>query len=315
MAFASAGLPPPALNAAPLPRARRAAATARKRAANDGQTIGVKRRLNSELESARMDVDDAKEGDTRVVDATQMAAEAAAGADRGTKCLLHVALAARDGTHIPDIQNTTALVTEVRQLIKKTPGGEAQPARSAISVPIIGTSRAICVAFNGESEARASLEHYAGGGVLQLPAPDDITITFVALDASEWGKQAEARETQATTESDGLIAIRTATSSFHVMWKGSSSGDQKPWAGAWHCARSTAAPQPRSEASVWSSRVSAGRQMARPTCFEPRSSAHQPRSARDCRPNRTPSRERQPRRIARSSCSARSMKRPSGTAK
>ena len=71
MAFASAGLPPPALNAAPLPRARRAAATARKRAANDGQTIGVKRRLNSELESARMDVDDAKEGDTRVVDATQ----------------------------------------------------------------------------------------------------------------------------------------------------------------------------------------------------------------------------------------------------
>ncbi|EOD21612.1 hypothetical protein EMIHUDRAFT_240983 [Emiliania huxleyi CCMP1516] len=200
MAFASAGLPPPALNAAPLPRTRRAAATARKRAANDGQTIGVKRRLNSELESARMDVDDAKEGDTRVVDATQMAAEAAAGADRGTKCLLHVALAARDGTHIPDIQNTTALVTEVRQLIKKTPGGEAQPARSAISVPVIGTSRAICVAFNGESEARAFLEHYAGGGVLQLPAPDDITITFVALDASEWGKQAEARETQATTD-------------------------------------------------------------------------------------------------------------------
>ena len=208
MAFASAGLPPPALNAAPLPRARRAAATARgKRAANDGQTIGVKRRLNSELESARMDVDDAKEGDTRVVDATQMAAEAAAGADRGTKCLLHVALAARDGTHIPDIKNKTALVTEIRQLVKKTPGCEAQPA-SAISVPIIGTSRAVCVAFSGESEARAFLEHHAGGGAIQLPAPDDITIHFVALDASEWGRQAEARELQAATESDGLIGHR-----------------------------------------------------------------------------------------------------------
>ena len=60
---------------------------------------------------------------------------------------------------------------------------EAQPA-SAISVPIIGTSRAICVAFSGESEARAFLEQYAGGGVLQLPAPDNITITFVALDAT-----------------------------------------------------------------------------------------------------------------------------------
>ena len=155
-----------------------------------------------------MDVDDAKEGDTRLVDATQMAAEAAAGADRGTKRLLHVALAARDGSHIPDIQNKTALVTEVRQLIKKTPGGEAQQA-SAISVPVIGTSRAICVAFNGESEARAFLEQYAGGGVLQLPAPDNITITFAALDATVWGKQAEARETQATTDSDGLLAIRT----------------------------------------------------------------------------------------------------------
>ena len=67
----------------------------------------------------------------------------------------------------------------------------------------------ICVALNGESEARAFLEHYAGGGAIQLPAPDDITIHFVALDASEWGRQAEARELQAATESDGLIAIRT----------------------------------------------------------------------------------------------------------
>ena len=82
MAFASAGLPPPALNAAAAEGAARGRDGAQ--AANDGQTIGVKRRLNSELESARMDVDDAKEGDTRLVDATQMAAEAAAGADRGT---------------------------------------------------------------------------------------------------------------------------------------------------------------------------------------------------------------------------------------
>ena len=77
------------------------------------------------------------------------------------------------------------------------------------SVPIIGTSRAICVAFNGEKEARAFLDHHAGGGVLQLPPPDNITINFAALDAAEWGKQAEARELQAATESDGLIAIRT----------------------------------------------------------------------------------------------------------
>ena len=76
-------------------------------------------------------------------------------------------------------------------------------------MPIIGTSRAVCVAFSGESEARAFLEHHAGGGAIQLPAPDDITIHFVALDASEWGRQAEARELQAATESDGLIAIRT----------------------------------------------------------------------------------------------------------
>ena len=76
-------------------------------------------------------------------------------------------------------------------------------------MPIIGTSRAVCVAFSGESEARAFLEHYAGGGVLQLPAPDNITITFAALDATVWGKQAEARETQATTDTDGLLAIRT----------------------------------------------------------------------------------------------------------
>ena len=45
-----------------------------------------------------------------MVDAAQMAAAAAAGTDRGTKRLLHVALAARDGKHIPDIQNMTALL-------------------------------------------------------------------------------------------------------------------------------------------------------------------------------------------------------------
>ena len=74
---------------------------------------------------------------------------------------------------------------------------------------LVGTSRAICVAFSGEREARAFLDHHAGGGVLHLPAPDGITINFVALDAAEWGKQAEARELQAATESDGLLAIRT----------------------------------------------------------------------------------------------------------
>ena len=98
------------------------------------------------------------------------AAAAAAGTDSTTKRLLHVALAARDGTHIPDIKNKTALVTEIRQLVKKTPGCEAQPA-SAISVPIIGTSRAVCVAFSGESEARAFLEHHAGGGAILHTAP------------------------------------------------------------------------------------------------------------------------------------------------
>ena len=206
MAFASAGLPPPVLNAAAAEGAARGRDGAQE--ADDGQRLGVKRRLDGELASARVNDDDAKEGDTIMVDAAQMAAAAAAGTDRGTKRLLHVALAARDGSHIPDIQNKTALVTEVRQLIKKTPGGEAQQA-SAISVPIIGTSRAICVAFSGESEARAFLEQYAGGGVLQLPAPDNITITFAALDATVWGKQAEARETQATTDTDGLLAIRT----------------------------------------------------------------------------------------------------------
>ena len=206
MALASAGLPPPVLNAAAAEGAARGRDGAQE--ADDGQRLGVKRRLDGELASARVNDDDAKEGDTIMVEAAQMAAAAAAGTDRGTKRLLHVALAARDGSHIPDIQNKTALVTEVRQLIKKTPGGEAQQA-SAISVPIIGTSRAICVAFSGESEARAFLEQYAGGGVLQLPAPDNITITFAALDATVWGKQAEARETQATTDSDGLLAIRT----------------------------------------------------------------------------------------------------------
>ena len=69
-----------------------------------------------------------------------------------------------------DIQNTTALVSEIRQLLRKTPGCEAQPA-SAISVPIIGTSRAVCVAFSGESEARAFLEHHAGGGAILHTAP------------------------------------------------------------------------------------------------------------------------------------------------
>ena len=46
MAFASAGLPPPALNAAAAEGAARGRDGAQ--AANDGQTIGVKRRLNSE---------------------------------------------------------------------------------------------------------------------------------------------------------------------------------------------------------------------------------------------------------------------------
>ncbi|EOD36402.1 hypothetical protein EMIHUDRAFT_226441 [Emiliania huxleyi CCMP1516] len=100
---------------------------------------GVKCRLDGELASARVGVDDAKGGDTIMVDATHMAAAAAAGTDSTTKRLLHVALAVRDGTHIPDIQNKTALVTEIRQLVKKTPGCEAQPA-SAISVPVVGTS-------------------------------------------------------------------------------------------------------------------------------------------------------------------------------
>ena len=90
--------------------------------ADDGQRLGVKRRLDGELASARVNDDDAKEGDTIMVDAAQMAAAAAAGTDRGTKRLLHVALAARDGKHIPDIQNTTALVSEIRQLLRKTPG-------------------------------------------------------------------------------------------------------------------------------------------------------------------------------------------------
>ena len=206
MALASAGLPPPALNAAAAEGAARGRDGAQP--TNDGQTTGVKRRLDGELAGARVNDDDAKEGDTIMVDAAQMAAAAAAGTDSTTKRLLHVALAARDGTHIPDIKNKTALVTEIRQLVKKTPGCEAQPA-SAISVPIIGTSRAVCVAFSGESEARAFLEHHAGGGAIQLPAPDDITIHFVALDASEWGRQAEARELKAATESDGLLAIRT----------------------------------------------------------------------------------------------------------
>ena len=163
MAFASAGLPPPALNAAAAEGAARGRDGAQE--ADDGQRLGVKRRLDGELASARVNDDDAKEGDTIMVDAAQMAAAAAAGTDRGTKRLLHVALAARDGKHIPDIQNTTALVSEIRQLLRKTPGCEAQPA-SAISVPIIGTSRAVCVAFSGESEARAFLEHYAGGGAI-----------------------------------------------------------------------------------------------------------------------------------------------------
>ena len=57
----------------------------------------MKRRLDGELASARVNDDDAKEGDTIMVDAAQMAAAAAAGTDRGTKRLLHVALAARDG--------------------------------------------------------------------------------------------------------------------------------------------------------------------------------------------------------------------------
>ena len=148
MAFASAGLPPPALNAAAAEGAARGRDGAQE--ADDGQRLGVKRRLDGELASARVNDDDAKEGDTIMVDAAQMAAAAAAGTDRGTKRLLHVALAARDGSHIPDIQNKTALVTEVRQLIKKTPGGEAQQA-SAISVPIIGTSRAVCVAFSSHT--------------------------------------------------------------------------------------------------------------------------------------------------------------------
>ncbi|EOD06708.1 hypothetical protein EMIHUDRAFT_121199 [Emiliania huxleyi CCMP1516] len=205
MAFASDGLPPPAHNAAAEGAARGRDGA---QAADDGQRPGVKRRLDGELASARVGVDDAKGGDTIMVDATHMAAAAAAGTDSTTKRLLHVALAARDGTHIPDIKNKTALVTEIRQLVEKTPGCEAQPA-SAISVPIIGTSRAVCVAFSGESEARAFLEHHAGGGAIQLPAPDDVTIHFVALDASEWGRQAEARELKAATESDGLLAIRT----------------------------------------------------------------------------------------------------------
>ena len=42
---------------------------------------------------------------------------------------------------------------------------------------------------------------------------------------------------------------RTATSSLHVMCHGNSSSDQKPAAGAWWRARSTAPPQPRSDAS------------------------------------------------------------------
>ncbi|EOD08311.1 hypothetical protein EMIHUDRAFT_249120 [Emiliania huxleyi CCMP1516] len=145
------------------------AAAAKRRARHadgsaDDARLGVKRRLDGELASARVNDDDAKEGDTIMVDAAQMAAAAAAGTDRGTKRLLHVALAARDGKHIPDIY-------------PEYDGArcEAQPA-SAISVPIIGTSRAVCVAFSGESEARAFLEHHAGGGA---------------------------------TESDGLIAIRT----------------------------------------------------------------------------------------------------------
>ena len=96
-----------------------------------------------------------------------MAAAAAAGTDGDTKRLLHVALAERDGKYIPDIQSTTAPLSEIRQLVRKTPGCETQQA-SAVSVPIIGTSRAICVAFNGEKQARAFLEldHHVGGGVL-----------------------------------------------------------------------------------------------------------------------------------------------------
>ena len=103
-----AGLPPPALNAAAAEGAARGRDGAQE--ADDGQRLGVKRRLDGELASARVNDDDAKEGDTIMVDAAQMAAAAAAGTDRGTKRLLHVALAARDGKHIPDIQNMTALL-------------------------------------------------------------------------------------------------------------------------------------------------------------------------------------------------------------
>ena len=56
----------------------------------------MKRRLDGELASARVGVDDAKGGDTIMVDATHMAAAAAAGTDSTTKRLLHVALAVRD---------------------------------------------------------------------------------------------------------------------------------------------------------------------------------------------------------------------------
>ena len=80
MAFASAGLPPPVLNAAAAEGAARGRDGAQE--ADDGQRLGVKRRLDGELASARVNDDDAKEGDTIMVDAAQMAAAAAAGTDR-----------------------------------------------------------------------------------------------------------------------------------------------------------------------------------------------------------------------------------------
>ena len=70
MAFASDGLPPPAHNAAAAEGAARGRDGAQ--AADDGQRPGVKRRLDGELASARVGVDDAKGGDTIMVDATHM---------------------------------------------------------------------------------------------------------------------------------------------------------------------------------------------------------------------------------------------------
>ena len=70
MALASAGLPPPVLNAAAAEGAARGRDGAQE--ADDGQRLGVKRRLDGELASARVGVDDAKGGDTIMVDATHM---------------------------------------------------------------------------------------------------------------------------------------------------------------------------------------------------------------------------------------------------